>query len=53
MYQNYSVIVFGVNVSYKKIEETLSAPTLTNIAVANYTTAYARIKLLKGFRLYH
>ena len=38
----------AVNVSYKKIEETLSAPTQTNIAIAAFTTAYARLRLLKA-----
>ena len=37
-----------LSVFHTKIEETLSAPTLTNIAIASYTTAYARLKLLKA-----
>ena len=41
----------AVNVSYKQIEETLGAPTHTNIAIASFSTAFARIRLHKALNL--
>ena len=41
----------AVQVCYKKIEETLTDPTQTNIAIAGFTTAYARIRLHKALNI--